>query len=158
MNSYLWPLGDVLIAVLVFFIFREVAKRIRLWAENQREAIDAGQHCTEKTGRVIVKLQDLASQQSSKALTVALALWFLCSLGVLVFSGALIPLEPDQIPPDTLEWMITRWTGFVLLSVGPWLFGFYMLLSGSAIRVLMEKGILNLKPFGQGDFITWDEV
>jgi hypothetical protein len=156
MPPYVWPLADILIGVFMFFIFKEEVKAIRNWARRQHKRIDSGQYCSEDTGRVIVKLWDLATQQAS-ALQVAVALWLFALFGLLIFSGTIMPLEPDQIPDTTFEWTIA-WIGFISLSVGPWFFGFYMLWSGRAIRVVMWNGILNLKPFWRRVFIRWDEV
>lgn len=153
--SYVWPLSDIAIGITMYVVFREEARIIRNWSKRQHKAIDSGEYSTEDRGRVVVKLFSLAMEEAS-ALQVALAIWLFALFGLLIFSGTLINL-PDEIPRNRIEWTVA-WIGFVLMSIGPWFFGFYMLWSGRAIRVVTWNGILNLRPFWREVFIRWDEV
>jgi hypothetical protein len=153
--SYVWPISDIVIGIAMYVVFRQEDRMIRDWSKRQHKAIDTGEYDSEERGRVVVKLFSLASERAS-ALQVALAIWLFALFCLFIFSGTLVDL-PNAIPKNRFEWM-GAWIGFVLMSIGPWFFGFYMLWSGRAIRVITWNGILNLRPFWRKVFIRWGEV
>lgn len=153
--SYVWPLSDIAIGVAMYVIFRQEDRMIRDWSKRQHKSIESGGYSTEETGGVVVKLFSLAYEKAN-ALQVALAIWLFMLFGVFIFSGTIISL-PNAIPKNSLEWTVA-WIGFVLMSIGPWFFGFFLLWSGRAIRVITWNGILNLRPFRREVFIGWSQV
>ena len=158
MDSYLWPLVDIIISVLMYFIYKREVRRVRDWRTRQHKAVNSGEYNSSDMGRVVLKLRSLESQQPRTGLGIALGMWPLFFLGVLIFSGTVMPLQPDQIPPKTLPWTIGIWAGFLMFCLIPWLFGFAVLWPGNAIQVVMDNGILNLRLFRGAVFIGWDKV
>ncbi len=107
----------------------------------------------------MAKLRGLERQQGpSTGLGVALGMWLLFFIGVVIFSGSVLPLQPNQIPPDTTEWKIGIWFGFIMVCLVPWLFGFAILWSGNNVQAVMENGVLNVRLFRGPAFIEWQDV
>jgi hypothetical protein len=155
----MWPLLDILISTLMFVVFKRETRRVREWRSRQHKAVNSGRFSSNEKGHVVAKLRPLEHQQGpSTGLGVAMGMWPLFFVSIVVLSGAVLPLQPNQIPPDTIEWKIGIWFGFIMICLIPWLFAFAILWPGNSIQVVMEKGILNLRLFRGPTFIEWNEV